>query len=288
MVALLVLVLAVGEVELGSQRRFEFWLVSVQPSEFAKLVLILALAAYVQRFGIRRARDVVATLALTAVPMALVLAQPNLSTAILLGAIWLGVALAAGLRAVHFSALALLVSPALLAVFRLGLLEGYQLDRIQAWLDPEFDPLDKGFQNIQTLIAVGNGGLTGTGYASGAQTQGGWLPLLYTDNIFALLAEELGFVGSGAVLLLLLFIVWRVLKAASGAQDQPGALIAVGVASYLLAQIFVNVGVVLQLLPVTGLSLPFISYGGSSLLTLMLAIGLVQGVLLRRKPLEFA
>jgi rod shape determining protein RodA len=204
-----------------------------------------------------------------------------------LAAIWLGMALAAGLRALHLSVLALLVSPTVLAVFQLGLLKGYQLDRITAWLDPSFDPQFRGFQNIQTLIAVGNGGLTGTGYASGFQTQGGWLPLLYTDNIFALLAEELGFVGGATLLALLGFVVWRVLRAASVAQDRPGALIAVGVASYLLVQVFVNVGVVLQLLPVTGLSLPFISYGGSSLLALMIAVGLVQSVLLRRRPLEF-
>jgi cell division protein FtsW (lipid II flippase) len=155
-------------------------------------------------------------------------------------------------------------------------------------LDPSAEPLSGGFQHIQTLIAVGNGGLTGTGFAGGPQTQGGWLPLLYTDNIFALVAEELGFVGGTALLALLAVIVWRVLRAAGQAQDKAGMLIAVGVAGYLLVQVVVNVGVVLQLLPVTGVSLPFISYGGSSLVALLAAIGLVQSVLLKRKSLGFS
>ncbi len=134
---------------------------------------------------------------------------------------------------------------------------------------------------------MGNGGLTGIGFARGMQAQGGWLPLMYTDNIYALVAEELGFMGAIGVLALLGFIVWRVLRAAELAQDRAGTLICVGAAAYILVQAFVNVAVVLQLLPVTGLSLPFISYGGSSLVALCLAIGLVQSVLVRRRPLEF-
>ena len=281
------LLLFVGRVSLGSQRWFSAGLVDVQPSEFAKLAVILCLAAYFERYDVRRFRHVVGSLGLVAVPMALVLLQPNLSTALLLGAIWVGVVFAAGIRPLHLSFLALLGTPALLVVLNAGLVQRYMIGRISAWLDPLADPSGAGFQNIQTLIAVGNGQLTGTGYATGLQTQGGWLPLIYTDNIFALVAEELGFVGAVAILAVLGFIVWRILRAASLAQDRAGALIAVGVATYLLVQTFVNVGVVLQLLPVTGVSLPFVSYGGSSLAALLAGIGLVQSVLVRRKPLAF-
>jgi rod shape determining protein RodA len=230
---------------------------------------------------------VVGSLALMVVPMVLIVRQPDLSTTVLLGAIWMGMAFAAGIRPLHLGLLALCIAPVATFVMRAGLLMDYQMVRIAALVDPSFDPVKDGYQNIQTLLAVGNGGLTGTGYASGLQSQGGWLPLVYTDNIYALIAEELGFVGGVSVLLLLAFVVLRTLRAAGYAQDRAGSLIAVGVATYLLAQTAVNVGVVLQLLPVTGVALPFLSYGGSSLLTLMVAIGLVQSVLVRRKPLEF-
>jgi rod shape determining protein RodA len=286
-IAVLLFVFFAGHTALGAQRWIRTGLFNIQPSEFTKLALVICLVAYFETRDARQGRHVLGSLALVGVPMALVLLEPNLSTTILLGAIWLGIALAAGLRLLHFSLLAILVGPALYVALRLGLLQGYWLERITAWLNPLADPRDTGFQNIQTLIAVGNGGLTGIGFARGMQAQGGWLPLMYTDNIYALVAEELGFVGALGVLFLLGFIIWRVLRAAGAAQDRAGALICVGVGTYILVQMFVNVAVVLQLLPVTGLSLPFISYGGSSLVSLCLAIGLVQSVLVRRRPLEF-
>jgi rod shape determining protein RodA len=283
----LVAILSVGSIFGGSQRWFDLGALAIQPSELAKIVLIISLVAFWERYDVRRLRYVLASLVLVGVPALLVLKQPNLSTAILLGFIWLGVTFAAGVRPLHLSLIALLMAPTVAFVLRSGLIRSYQMARIVALIDPSADPQHTGYQNIQTLLAVGNGGLTGTGFASGLQSQGGWLPLAFTDNIYALVAEELGFVGGVAVLVLLLFIVWRVVRTALGAQDRGGALIAAGVASYLLAQIAVNVGVVLQLLPVTGLSLPFLSYGGSSLFTLFAAIGLVQAVSTRRKPLEF-
>lgn len=278
----------IGRTAHGSQRWFTTGIADVQPSEFAKLALILVLAAYFDRHDVREVRSVLVSLALVALPMVLVVQQPNLSSGIILIAIWLAIAVAAGLRALHLSMLALLVTPVVTFGLQSGLLEEYHLRRITLWLNPEVEPLRGGFQHIQTLIAVGNGGLTGSGFAGGPQTQGGWLPLLYTDNIFALVAEELGFVGGICVLALLGIVVWRVLRAADQAQDKAGALIAVGVAGYLVVQIAINVGVVLQLLPVTGVSLPFISYGGSSLVALLAGIGLVESVLLRRKSLEFS
>ncbi|RIL11565.1 rod shape-determining protein RodA [bacterium] len=279
---------SLGQVLGGAQRWYDLGRVAVQPSEFSKVVLVICLAAYFERHDVRQLRHVVISLGLVALLAFLVVLQPNLSTAILLGVIWLGMAFAAGMRPLHFSLLALLGAPTLFIALKTNLLRDYQLERVRVMLDPTFDASGSGYQSIQSLIAVGNGGLWGRGFASGMQTQGGWLPLMYTDNIFALISEELGFVGGLAFLLLLGFIVWRVFRAASVAQDFAGSLIAIGVGTYLLAQTFVNIGVVLQLLPVTGISLPLISYGGSSVLAVLTAIGLVQSVLVRRKPLEFA
>lgn len=286
--ALIVLagVLLAGASRFGGQR----WVLasgSIQPSELVKLALIICLAAYCERFDVRRWRHVLGTLALTAVPAALVLLQPNLSTAMLLGLIWLGILFAAGIRPLHLSLLALLVAPALYVTLDSRLLAPYQLDRIAAWLNPEALAQHSGYQNIQTRIAVGNGGLTGIGFAHGTQSQGGWLPLPLTDNVFALAAEELGFLGAMTILALIAFTIWRMLRAAGLAQDRAGALIAAGVAAYLLGQTAINVAVVLQLVPVTGVSMPFVSYGGSSLVALLAAVGLVESVLVRRKPLEF-
>lgn len=286
-IVLLMLIFGFGQVMGGAQRWFSLGSFALQPSELAKIALIISLAAYFERRDIRKLRHVIGSLVLTGVAMFLVVIQPNLSTALLLGAIWLGMAFAAGIRILHLSLLAILITPLTYFALKYNLLQEYMLERIAIWLRPEANPQEGGYQSIQTLIAVGNGGLWGRGYAGGMQTQGGWLPLTYTDNIFALVAEELGFIGSVTFLAILGFIIWRVLRAARLAQDYAGALIVAGVASYLLAQTAVNVGVVLQLFPVTGLSLPLISYGGSSLIAVMIAIGMVQSVLIRRKPLEF-
>ncbi len=279
--------LSYGTVFGGAQRWFSAGFIAIQPSELSKIVLIIALAAFFERHPVERLTNVLMSLGLTGVLMFLVLLEPNLSTALLLGVIWLGLVFAAGIRLLHLSLLSLLAAPLLVLVIKSNVLHDYMLTRVATWLNPNVDPADTGYQSIQTLIAVGNGGLWGRGFASGSQTQGGWLPLMYTDSIYALVSEELGFIGAAAFLALLVFIVWRVLRAASIAQDVGGSLICAGVATYLLTQTFVNVAVVLQLLPVTGLALPLMSYGGSSLIAVMISIGLVQSVLLRRKPLEF-
>jgi rod shape determining protein RodA len=287
-VLMLAVVLVTGKVNLGSVRWFSAGFADFQPSEFAKVAVVMLLAAYFDRYNVRALRHVVGSLVLVGFACALVLSQPNLSTAVLLAVIWAGVAFAAGIRPVHASIVALALVPAGALVLRTGAIESYMVTRVAAWLDPAADPLGYGFQNIQTLIAVANGGLIGTGFAQGPLAKGGYLPVQHTDNIFSLVAEELGFVGAVMIIALLLFVVLRVLAAGRQAQDRAGWLICAGVATYVLAQTAVNVGVVLQLLPVTGVSLPFISYGGSSLVALFGALGLVESVLLRRKPLEFA
>ncbi len=288
MIAALLAVLAVGHQALGSQRWLTTGAADVQPGELAKVGLVVCLAAYLERFDIRRFRVVLGSILLTAGPVLLVLRQPNLSTAAILVAIWLSMVLSAGMRLLHAGALALASVPLATVLLRAGKLEGYWLERIAAWLNPMQDPSGTGFQHIQTLIAVGNGGLFGTGFASGQQSQGGWLPLLHTDNVFALVAEELGFVGAIGLLALLGFIVWRLARTGRLVQDRSGALIGIGVWSYFISQVFVNIGVVEQLLPITGVSLPFVSYGGSSLLALLVGIGLSQSVRLHHRSLQFA
>ncbi|MFQ5459297.1 MAG: FtsW/RodA/SpoVE family cell cycle protein [Anaerolineae bacterium] len=286
-VAALGLVLVAGGDSLGSARWFQAGFANLQPSEPAKVAMIVFLAAYFDRHDVRSFRHVATSLGLVGLVSLLVLRQPNLSAAVLLGVIWLGVVVAAGIRPLHLSMIALGAVPAAAVTLRSGLIEGYMLTRVVAWMNPGADPLRSGFQNIQTLIAVANGGLMGTGLGGGPSARGGWLVVLHTDNIFALVAEEMGFIGAVVVIGLLVAIVLRVLRGARLAQDEAGRLLAAGVGTYILAQSAVNIGVVLQLLPVTGVSLPFISYGGSSLVTLYAAIGLVEGVLIRRKPLEF-
>lgn len=287
-VLMLVLVLVTGKVNLGSVRWFSTGFADFQPSEFAKVGVVVFLAAYFDRFDARTLRHVVVSLALVGFAGFLVLSQPNLSTAVLLAVIWLGMVFAAGIRPIHASLVALAGIPAGVLLLRTGFIESYMMTRVAAWLNPGADPLGYGFQNIQTLIAVANGGLVGTGFAQGPLAKGGYLPVQHTDNIFSLVAEELGFIGGVIIIVLLLFIVFRVIAAGRQAQDHAGWLICAGIGSYLLAQTTVNIGVVLQLLPVTGVSLPFVSYGGSSLVALFAALGLVESVLLRRKPLEFA
>lgn len=276
-----------GQESFGAQRWLSFGLLDLQPSEFTKVVLILTLAAYFTHNNVRHWRHVLVSLGLTLLMMALVLIQPNLSTTILLGGIWLAMAIAAGIRPLQLGTLAILAGPALYFGLKLHLIKDYQLDRVRALVDPYGVAPDLGYQTIQTKIAVGNGQLWGTGFAHGQQSQGAWLPLVHTDNIFALTAEETGFIGGALLLVLISLLCWRVLRAASHVPDRTSSLVVVGVFAYLFFQTLINVGAVVQLTPVTGVSLPFVSYGGSSLLALFIAIGLVQSGLSRRKSLSF-
>lgn len=280
-VGALSLVLLFGVTVLGARRSFQIGILTIQPSELMKVVMIVALAAYYSRFDVRRPLVLVGAIAIIAVPVGLILMQPNLSTAVVLALIWLGVTFAAGARMLHLGLLLLPAGPLVALSFKLGLL-------YEHWLARFADMIVPGYQSRQALIAVGNGGLLGIGFAQGSQSQGGFVPVLHSDAIYALIAEELGMVGGAVVVALLGFIVLRILRTASTALDRTGALICTGVATYLFGQALIHIGVVLQVVPPTGLSLPFMSYGGSSLLTAMVALGLVQSVRMCRRPLEFS
>jgi rod shape determining protein RodA len=284
-IGLLVTVLVLGRVTLGSQR----WIsvgIDLQPSELAKLLIIITLAKFLsdQEEDIKHLRTVLISLIHVAIPIVLVYLQPDLGTSIVLGLIWLGMVVMAGSRLRH---LILMAIPALLAapLAWLYLLQAYQRERVMVFLNPYLDPLGAGYNPIQSLVSVGSGGLFGKGLAAGTQSQLHFLRIQHTDYIFSVLGEEIGFVGALAFFALLVIVLLRAVRIASECPDVFGQLIACGVAVMLFSQSFINVGMNTGLLPVTGIPLPFISSGGSSLLTILLAEGLLQSIAMHaRRP----
>ena len=285
-VVALITVKLVGQKVLGARR----WInlgggIHFQPSEWVKLILILAIARYFWNLSGRDLTwpDILKAFILVGGPMALVLIQPDLGTAltyfpILLVGLFLG-----GIKPRQVGVIVLLIA----ALGGLAFLSGkrlkpYQQARINAFMNPDSDPRGSGYQIRQSLIAVGSGGVWGKGTNNGTQTQGDFLPIPYTDFIFAALSEEHGFVGAVIVLLLYFFILMRLIQNAQTAADPPGAHIVMGVVAVLVFQIAVNVGMVVGLMPVTGIPLPLLSYGGSSVLFTFLALGIVMNIRMRR------
>jgi rod shape determining protein RodA len=281
---LLGVIFVAGQVAGGSQR----WLGqgTVQPSELAKILVIVVLAKFLadreERMG--QFSTVLTSMLVVAVPMFLIYLQPDLGTALTLGAIWVAMMWMAGMRFLHLLLLALAGVAALPLVWLN--LEDYMKQRIMLFVNPAGDP-DSYFNVHQSLVSIGSGGWTGKGLTEGTQSQLHFLRVRHTDFIFAVTAEELGLLGALVLMGLLVFLLWRTLRVAERSRDMLGRLIAAGVAAVILFQSVVNIGMNLGLMPVTGIPLPFVSYGGSSLLTLMLAIGLVESVAMRRRKLEF-
>lgn len=286
--ALLGLVRVIGGASFGAARWINAGLVNIQPSELAKIVMILVLADFFARnyYQIRDLRWVFRSLLLTLGMVFWIFIQPDLSTSIVLMVIWFALLWASGLQVRHLLVFASVGLIAATAGF--PLLEDYQQQRVFTFLFPDPEARFGNNYNVtQALITIGSGGLLGQGYGQGNQTQLRFLKVRHTDFIFSALSEEFGFIGSMIILVLLGFVIWRCLRAARLASDTFGAMIAFGVAALIFFQAAVNVAMNLNLIPVTGLPLPFVSYGGSSLLSMLLGIGLVQSVLLRRKPLDF-
>ncbi len=279
---LLGLVLVSGVVTRGAVRWLDFGAAQFQPSEFTKVALILILAALLRaRTGSLSLRIFLASLALTALPVILVYFQPDLGTSIILLTIWLGIAVAASLKPVY---LFLMLSSGLGLLLPLwSVLKSYQRQRIISFLNPVRDPLGSGYNVLQSQIAIGSGQFWGRGFGRGTQSHLQFLPEHYTDFIFAALSEEWGFVGALLLLLFFAVLLIRILMIARETQDDFGSLIAIGVFSFLLPQVFINVGMNLGIMPITGIPLPLVSYGGSSLWVTMIALGLVQSVALRRQ-----
>jgi len=273
----------------GSARWFDAGgIILIQPSELAKVVMILVLAEFFARHReqMGEMRWVIRSLLLTMGMVIWILLQPNLSTSIVIIVLWFALLWAGGLRIRH---LLLFGGAAILLPFvSFPFLADYQQDRIMNFLFPDPNARHGEIYNIQqALITIGSGGWFGQGYGSGSQVQLRFLKVRWSDFIFSAMAEEFGFVGTVIVMLLIVFVVIRCLRAARMSRDTYGALIVYGVAILIAFQAMVNIGVNLKLMPATGLTLPFISYGGSSLLSALLGIGLVQSVILRHKSLEF-
>ncbi|WP_158748223.1 rod shape-determining protein RodA [Acidobacterium sp. S8] len=282
----LIAVLAVGTKVLGARR----WIklpggIHFQPSEWVKLVLIVAIARYFWGLSGRELtwKDIFKAMALVGVPMLLVLKQPDLGTAltyspVLLVGLFLG--------GIDWKKAGIIILVGLLAVgviWKSGkVLKPYQKARLTSFMNPDDDPKGSGYQIRQSLIAVGDGGVFGRGATKGTQTQGDFLPIPYTDFIFAAFCEEHGFIGASIVLLLYFLILMRLIQNAQTAADLPGTLIVMGVVAVLIFQIAVNIGMVIGLMPVTGIPLPLMSYGGSSVLFTFLALGMVMNVRMNR------
>ena len=260
----------------------------IQPSEFMKLGLVIGMAVLFAQRGRDRGNlppttsDVLLALGMVALPLALIMLQPDLGSAMVLCAAAFGVLLAAGVRARWtLGLLAAGVIGAVLVV-KMGLLADYQLARFGAFLNPQHDPQGAAYNINQAHIAIANGGWFGTGLFNGPQTNGGYVPEQRTDFVFSVMGEEFGLVGSAVLILLFALLCWRGLAIARMA-DRTGQLVAVGIVCWFAFQVFQNIGMNLGLMPVTGLPLPFVSYGGSSMFAQGLAIGVLQAV--RRRNL---
>ncbi|MDE3104268.1 MAG: rod shape-determining protein RodA [Acidobacteriota bacterium] len=282
----LVAVKLVGQKVLGARR----WInlghgIHFQPSEWVKLILIIAVARYFWGLAGKELtwKEIGKAIALVCVPMGLVLLQPDLGTSltylpVLLAGLFLG-----GLRLRQAGIMLLVLVLGVGVVWKSGKrLKPYQQARLTSFINPDADPRGSGYQIRQSLIAVGSGGIWGKGTNQGTQTQGDFLPIPYTDFIFAAFCEEHGFVGAVGVLLLYFLILMRLIQNAQTAADVPGSFLIMGVVAVILFQIAVNIGMVVGLMPVTGIPLPLMSYGGSSILFTFLALGIVMNVRMRR------
>ncbi len=284
MVALLILVQFLGVVgDAGSQRWINFG-IRIQPSEIGKIIIIITLGHHLSQNyeKLSSLRAVFMSLLHMSIPTALIFIQPNLGTTIVFMVIWFAMVWAAGLRLRHigfFVAVILILAPIVWTQMK-----PYQKSRITTFLSPESDP--EAFYNIlQARISIGSGGFGGKGYANGTQSQLRFLRVRHTDFIFSVIAEEFGFVGGAAVMILIGIVILRILRGARQAADPLGSLICYGVAAIIFFQTVVSIGMNLNMLPVTGLTLPFISSGGTSLLSILAGIGLAESVIIRSRKI---
>ena len=281
MLCVLGAVLVVGIEVKGARAWFQYGGIQFQPSEFGKVVLILALAAWLARGDEPSAPRVVVAVLLVAVPVGLIILQPDLGTVLVYGAIAAGMALVAGVKGRHLFILGLLLVTGLVGVLQSDVLEEYQVRRLLVFVDDESDTTAS-YNLEQAQVAIGNGGLTGRGLFQGTQNNSALVPEQQTDFIFTVVAEETGFVGGAVLLGLFGFLLLRIWRIGQMADDRFGLLISAGVFSMLLFQVFQSVGMATGIMPITGIPFPLVSYGGSSLVTTFVSIGLVQSVHMRR------
>jgi len=291
MLVLILLVFVIGSAAKGGQRWIDLGFFNLQPSEIAKVVMIVVISAYLadRQRGDFEAQTTFTTLGYTIIPAVLVFLQPDFGTTLVLVAVTLALLFIYGTRWLHFAVIGAVVGAGLGLVIKvlptigIQLLKPYQIDRLLVFLHPDHDPTGSGYHLLQSKIAIGSGMLTGKGLYQGTQTQLNFLPEHHTDFVFSVLGEELGFVGAAILLALYILVIWRGLRIAVISESLFGSLIAGGIVAMFLFQIFVNIGMTIGIMPITGIPLPFMSYGGSSMVSNLLAVGLLESIHVRSR-----
>jgi rod shape determining protein RodA len=283
-VFLLLLVLTpLGDEAQGAQRWIQLFGFEFQPSEVAKLAVVTALSAYLSEIqGPIRLEHVWKAAGIAAVPMLLIFVQPDIGTMLVFAVVLIALLVVAGAKLRHIGVLFLVAVIGTLVAFNLGIVRDYQIARLTAFIDPAADPLRAGYNKEQAEIAIGAGGLTGRGYLEGSQTNLDFVPEQHTDFIFTVVGEELGFIGAMALLALFAVLIWRGFRTAMMSRDGYGTLLSTGVVTMLALQVFVNVGMTVGIMPITGIPLPLVSSGGTAMIVNFVAVGLVLNVHMRR------
>lgn len=284
---MLVAVMLFGQTQLGAQRWIQIGPLSLQPSEFSKAIMIICLATFLNRRieTLDGFTDYIPAIAYVFIPFILVMKQPDLGTSLVFLAILLGMLLISGFKIkwlTYMTGAFLAFLPVIWQV-----LKEYQKNRIRVFFDPEMDPFGAGYHVIQSKIAIGSGMFAGKGWFLGTQSQLNFLPENHTDFIFAVAGEEFGFLGIILILILYLVVIWRGLTIALNAEDDFGTLLAVGITFMFMFHVLVNVGMTAGIMPVTGVPLPFMSYGVSSLTTNIFLVGILLNINMRRQQLQF-
>jgi rod shape determining protein RodA len=286
MLLLLMVVTGLGSERKGAQAWFQLGPFQLQPSELAKVVVIVALASAIAHFNQDiDARRLGVLLAIAGAPMALIMLQPDLGTTLVFVAVGMGMFLIGGVQVRHIAALTVAGLIGVVVVLNSGMLETYQQCRLTSFLDTQnqdCEERDSAYNLDQAKVAIGSGSVFGAGLFEGTQTRLDIVPEQHTDFIFTAVGEELGFAGAGTLLALLAVIAWRIWRTAQLSRDPLGTIICVGILSMFVFQVFENIGMTMGIMPITGIPLPFMSYGGSSTLTAFIAMGLVLNVHMRR------
>ncbi|HJM98775.1 MAG TPA: rod shape-determining protein RodA, partial [Acidimicrobiales bacterium] len=283
MILLFLVLTPLGVERNGTRAWFEFGSFQLQPSELCKIAYIFMMANYLERFNGRLdIRQLGNALLLAVIPIGLILLETDVGTALVFIAITMGMLLVAGAQAKHIFVLTVVGIFLAALVWSSGLLQDYQQDRLTSFIDPESSQTEAAYQQTQAQIAIGSGGLTGQGFGQGQQTRGEFVPEQHTDFIFSVIGEELGFVGSLIVLGLFGILMWRCMRTARKSPDLLGTLISCGVMTLFAFQMFQSVGMTLGIMPITGIPIPFVSYGGSSAISSFVGVGLVLNIHMRR------
>jgi rod shape determining protein RodA len=282
LLALLLVLTPIGDETAGAQRWITLFGFQFQPSEVAKLTVVAALSSYLSEVREVRLDNVWRAAGIAAGPMALIFLQPDIGTMMVFAAVLIGLLVVAGARGRHILILVGVAIFGAIIAFNLGIVKDYQIERLRSFLDPAADPLRAGYNLQQAQIAIGSGGLFGRGYLNGTQTNLDFVPEQHTDFVFTVVGEELGFMGAMLLLGLFAVLLWRGFRTALMSRDSFGTLLATGIVTMMAFQIFVNLGMTMGIMPVTGIPLPLVSYGGTAMLTNWVAVGLLLNVHMRR------